>query len=234
MSNIYLSKFSHPLLNDYLMKLGHKICTVNGTSDVYEAISSHADIYMCKLGVDSHSPLIIGDPSTLGSSYPENIKYNAACIGKYFIHNLSYTAPSLIAKAKELNMHLVDLAQGYTKCNMVIVSDAAVITSDAGIAKTLQQCTDIDILLISSGHVTLNGFPYGFLGGASGKVGNKIIFNGNLSIHPDFDKIRSFIESYDLSVKYFPKYPLEDIGSIIEAEGYIYEEARDHTDFYTT
>lgn len=48
--------------------------------------------------------------------------------------------------------------------------------------------------------VILEGQPYGFLGGASGKVGNTIIFNGDITRHSDYEAIREFIESRGLDI----------------------------------
>ena len=73
----------------------------------------------------------------------------------------------------------------------------------------------IDVLLIEKGHVALDGFEYGFLGGASGCIENTVYFNGDLSKHPDFEKICRFIESQNCRVRYFEGEPLADIGSVI-------------------
>ncbi|HHU17320.1 MAG TPA: hypothetical protein GXZ70_03740 [Clostridiales bacterium] len=89
------------------------------------------------------------------------------------------------------------------------------ITSDNGIAAALKSHS-IDTLTISTANVRLKGFPYGFLGGASGRIDDKIIFNGNLSAHPDYLRIKDFIEERGLRVVFFEEYPLEDIGSIIQ------------------
>jgi hypothetical protein len=67
--------------------------------------------------------------------------------------------------------------QGYTKCSLVVVDEKSVITSDMGLAAALQRF-EIDVLLISQGHVALPGLQYGFLGGASGRAGDEILFNG--------------------------------------------------------
>ncbi len=61
----------------------------------------------------------------------------------------------------------------------------------------------------------LPGYDTGFIGGTSGRVGDEIIFNGDLSAHPDCQAIRQFIEERGLKVRYFSGYPLRDIGSII-------------------
>ena len=113
-----------------------------------------------------------------------------------------------------MGLEIIKCRQGYVKCNVVILDDTHIITEDIGIAKSLEE-TEIDCLLIESGYVKLKGFSYGFIGGASGKLGETIIFNGDLSSHPDFEKIKTFIESLGLRLWYTKSYPLEDIGSII-------------------
>ena len=115
----------------------------------------------------------------------------------------------------ELELELINVKQGYTKCNCVVVDGHSIITSDQGIIGTLKKYPDIDVLPICQGFVSLDGFEYGFLGGASGRVGDEIIFNGDLSAHPDYDSIGRFIASRHLQLKFFPEYPLTDVGSIL-------------------
>lgn len=181
-------------------------------SDVtYKPVSSHPDIYMCSMGPEK--PVYFGCPEKIGSKYPGNIIYNAACTGKFFIHNTKHTDPELLDQIPE-TVEIISVQQGYTKCNTLIVNENSIITSDAGIHKS---CYDkLDLLLIEKGHIKLQGFDYGFIGGASGRIGDTIIFNGDVSQHPDYEKIAAFIEDRDLKIKYFTEYPLEDIGSIIE------------------
>lgn len=227
MSTIYLSETANPLLIEYLRELGHKIMIIEMTDITYRPVSSHPDIYMCSMGPGR--PVYFGCPDKIGSKYPDNIIYNAACTGKYFIHNTKYTEPELLAftnknyfaeisgsysgKTHE-SLEIIDVPQGYTKCNTLIVDENSIITSDVGIYNSCY--SKLDILLIKTGHIILQNFNYGFIGGASGRIGDTIIFNGNLEQHPDYEKITAFIESRNFKIKYFTEYPLEDIGSIIE------------------
>ena len=212
MSKIYLSESANPILVEYLKSIGHEISFVFQGPHTYSPVNSHPDIYLCKLGFRR---IFYGNPDLLGFDYPENVKYNAVCLGKYFIHNLDYTSPELLDEARHSGKICVDVPQGYTKCNMAVVHDEAAITADQGIANALKE-TDIDLLLVSQGHVLLKGFPYGFLGGASGKVDDKMVFHGDLSAHPDFGKIKDFVEKHKCKLVYFEEFELEDIGSIIE------------------
>ena len=64
-------------------------------------------------------------------------------------------------------------------------------------------------------HVVLPGFSYGFIGGASGRTGSEIVFNGDITMHPDCGKMLGFIRERGLTVKWFSGYPLTDIGTIL-------------------
>lgn len=212
MSIIYISENANKLLKEYLIETGHVLKEVKKTTEVYEWVADHPDIYMCKIGDQ-----LISSEGDLGYNYPENIKYNAACVGDYFIHNTKYTAPKLLQAAQEKKMTIVPVNQGYTKCNIVVVNERSIITSDEGIAEALKPY-DLDVLLISKGHIKLAGFPYGFLGGTSGRVGDTMVFHGDLSEHPDYIEISNFIFDRGLRLQYFDQFELEDIGSMIEVE----------------
>ena len=217
MSTIYLSETANPLLIEYLKQQGHIISIIEMSDITYPPVSSHPDIYMCSMGPGI--PVYFGCSEKIGSKYPENIIYNAACTGRFFIHNLKHTDAELLAFANKMinsfiRLEFIDVPQGYTKCNTLIVDENSIITSDIGIYNLCYG--KLDVLLIEKGHIKLQGFDYGFIGGASGRVGSAIIFNGDVTLHPDYEKIAAFIEDRDLKIKYFTEYPLEDIGSIIQ------------------
>jgi hypothetical protein len=231
MNRVCLSEKTNIMLKDYLRSRGYEIIEVRKTEAVYDAVSCHTDIYLCKIGdglivSQEQYPLIKDDllrcrvtysvgVSPLGRRYPADIKYNAAQLGGYLIHLTNQTDPVILDKAKETGLKPIHVKQGYTKCNLVIVDENAVISSDEGMSAVLNRY-GIEVLLITQGHVKLSGFPYGFLGGASGRVGSELLFNGNLSVHPDFEKIKEFIGKRGLKTVWFEDYPLEDVGSLIQ------------------
>lgn len=204
---IYISENANIQLIEYLQN-ADKIHIVSKTDLVYPQIASHPDIYMCRMGDE----IIHARDEELGYNYPKDIAFNAVCTGRYFIHNTKYTAKRLLDTAKSKNMHIIHVNQGYTKCNTAVVDSCSIITSDKGIYNRTSPY--LNVLLIQQGHIILKGFDYGFIGGTCGRIGNEIIFNGDISAHPDYNKITSFIQSRGLNIKYFD-YPLEDIGSII-------------------
>jgi hypothetical protein len=230
MKKAIISETANNQLIEYIHSLGLEIKRVpnyNGT-----LIGTHADLYYCQLSInytnagiqqnhnsDNHlicSNIFAGDKNLVGKTYPEDCIYNAACTGKHFIHNTKITNPLLLNTAQKLNINVINVNQGYAKCNCVVVDEHSIITSDSGIAR---KCKGVlDCLLISPGNVLLKGFRYGFLGGSSGRIEDEIIFNGDIYSHPDHISIINFIEHRHLHVSYIPDYPLTDIGSILFTE----------------
>ncbi len=172
---------------------------------------------------------IVFDMGHIGYDYPDNVPYNAVSTDKYFIHNTELTSPLLLDRVRDAGLDIINVKQGYTKCSCVAVGDRAIITADPGIVRTIRAYNEmleeddpenakfetIACLQIRKGYVELPGHEYGFLGGASGQVEDKIYFNGDLSEHPDFDIIYTFIQDRGLEPVWYEGLPLRDIGSVI-------------------
>ena len=234
MNCVFISHKAGPELSGFLRELGKTLIEIKETGCVYREIADHPDIYVCLVNdslitspeqyeniasqianVPDRPRLILGS-KPLGIKYPGSAIYNAVQVGRFLIHNTGFTDDSVLEAAGISGLKLINVAQGYTNCSIAVVDERSIITSDLGIASAIRRChPEIDVLTVSPGHVRLEGFEYGFLGGTSGRIGNYVIFNGNLEEHPDFFKIREFIESRSLKLKYFREYPLTDIGSII-------------------
>jgi hypothetical protein len=106
------------------------------------------------------------------------------------------------------------------------VDDNSFIVSDDAIAKPLE-ANGAKVLKISNGSIKLKGFKTGFIGGTAGHIyvnndemtdQRTIVFNGDLSVHPDFAAITEFIKSRNILPVWFEDYALEDIGSILSVE----------------
>lgn len=223
---IILAKTAAPGLAAYLEDLGYEVEPFGPIDNVQEPLRYHPDMVFCRL---NRNTVFRGDQTRLSPNYPGDIIYNACSTGKFFIHNLKYTAPDLLAAADRLGLIKVNVSQGYSKCSICVVSENAVITYDRGIARTAQ-AAGIDVLEIEPGYVELPGYNTGFIGGAGGLVqgpGTKIgpavsrtphpilVFNGDLSAHPDHRAIVDFAEEKGVEVKFFADWKLTDIGSII-------------------
>ena len=158
MNKIYISKDANVRLKEYLETLGYSLEFVTSDGIVDKAISSHPDTFLCKMGVETNSPIFFAAAEDLGKDYPADVSFNAACTGKYFIHNLSLTNEKLLLAAKEMGMVLIDVHQGYTKCSTVIVDETSIITYDEGIIKACSQYPDISVLRVAPGFVRAPGF----------------------------------------------------------------------------
>lgn len=214
MSKIYISELASPQLTEYLKNQGHNIILTRSLENVAPAISWHPDIIHCHLaaGIVFH-----GNPDKPGPDYPADVIYNACSTGKYFIHNLKYTAPELLEAAENMDLKMIHVPQGYARCSICVVDEDSIITYDRGIAAACAlRAPALNVLLVSPGHIELPGYAAGFIGGTGGRVGSAILFNGDLSAHPDFENIKEFIESRGLECVWFTDIPLTDIGSVIE------------------
>ena len=74
----------------------------------------------------------------------------------------------------------------------------------------------IDVLKISAGHIMLDGYDYGFIGGCCGKISSgAIAFCGDLKTHPDSDNICGFLGNYGIKAVSLGSGQLYDTGGIL-------------------
>ena len=203
-------------------------------------IATHPDIYMCQLGLWNEAGLFFGDPEKLAVAYPQDIIYNAVCTRNYVVHLMEQTDPELRdaimmwhgslqrqpGEGDHREIKVLGVRQGYTRCMCLPVDDNSFIVSDEAIAKPLEN-QGASVLRISRGSIKLQGFDTGFIGGTAGNIyvsndevtdQRAIVFNGDLTVHPDFKAITEFIRSRNILPIWFEDYALEDIGSIIAVE----------------
>lgn len=151
----------------------------------------------------------------LSAAYPYDAELNAALIGKTAVHNFSVTSPDLKAKLLKNGYRLLSVKQGYAACNIAIVDDRSVITSDEGIAQALH-AEGIDVLRITPGYIALEGYGYGFIGGACGKLSKDCLaFTGKLDSHPDSEKIMNFLSEKQVCPIFLSDLPVFDAGGIV-------------------
>lgn len=228
MNIIFLSELADKAFIDYMNTKGTVILVPK--DDRFDSrIACHPDLIISiidnTLVIDENAPIEIfkqiealGVPYVMGNvrlsaAYPQDIAYNAVITRHFLIHNLDYTYPLLSMHSTYTNKKLINVKQGYTKCSTVVVNDNTIITSDEGIYKATKD--DMNVLLIQPGQVCLEGYNFGFLGGASASFDDMVVFHGDLSRHPDFLKIVAFIEAAHKKLYYFKEFPLTDIGSIL-------------------
>ncbi len=214
-----------------LKELGIECLTLNQNSLLDDEINNHADIQafnfgngkvllnrkaigefeLKKIGIEA-----VFYNSQISSPYPNDIPLNVAYTGRYIICNSSYTAKDILRFANVNNIEILKTKQGYSRCNLCIVNDNAVITEDKGLAHLLKKY-QFDVLVISSGDIHLSDTHYGFLGGASCKIShNEMYFSGDLNQHKDYENIVNFLNQYNVKPIYNKYRQLTDFGGIIQ------------------
>lgn len=148
------------------------------------------------------------------TAYPHDVRLNCVLMENKLIANTRTVSTDITEAANKEGLRLIHVNQGYTKCSVAAVSENALITADTSIERAARQ-HGIDVLKISEGHVELEGYNMGFIGGASGLYRDKLLFCGQLSAHPDFEKITDFCEKHGKTPVSLSDTPLYDYGTII-------------------
>lgn len=201
--------------------------TATNDTDIY--ISKHADISIIHLGYNNfvcepdsydyyaeklhNSNICTG--KRLYNKYPGDIAYNAAIFGKAIVCKESAIDDKILLFAENNNYNIINTAQGYSKCNICIIDENAIITSDINICKAAGNF-GVDVLLVDDNAVLLNGYNHGFFGGASGKISkDKLAVNGDIKFHKNADEIIQFAKKYDVEIISLCNDYISDIGSIL-------------------
>ena len=217
-----------------LINEGFELIQVSSNPNLDIPISSHPDIFVFKYKntlicepntgnmLEKHLfdleekrfNFILGDIFSTATKYPNDCTYNFAVCGKHLIGNIKCADKGIKDLANYEALILIDTKQGYAKCNICVVNDNAIITEDKGIARTCKNF-GIDVLLLETNSVKLNGYQNGFIGGASGNYNNKLYFCGNIEKHPEYKKIYEFCKMHSTVPVSLSDEDLYDYGSII-------------------
>lgn len=216
---------------DELTKEGYEIIHTDTVSVFHAPEQKHADMQCLRIGqkyfilnecerlnhtLQSLNPTVISQKA--GKSYPQNIPLNCLYLNNVLYGKLFAVADEVKEYCSRNNIKMVNVNQGYARCSTLVISENAVITADNSIQKALES-NGAEVLKISEGHIALEGFNYGFIGGASGRIGNKIIFFGNIQNHPDYYIIKAFIYEHNKDIQTIcSQMPLTDIGGIVTKE----------------
>lgn len=184
-------------------------------------INSHADIqlihikdniFVCEPSIKVDFDVIFGQ-TELFSVYPNNIAYNGLLIGNNFFHKLDKTDPEILKNLENVSLH--NVKQGFARCSTLVLSEKYAITADKGMFDALTSAK-IETLLIENGHIDLEGYDYGFIGGSGFKIDAKTVcFTGKLDHHPSFLSIVEFITNIDMQIDYLTDDKIFDVGSIL-------------------
>lgn len=216
-----------------LERLGVKLLRITAHRALYGAVCSHPDMLLYHIGGNLivHAPgtdsgllgalrycgfsLLQGEKALTGT-YPGDIAYNVARVGKYYFHNLRYTDPVIVDNMDRLGVEPVHIEQGYAKCSILPVDKRSIVTTDAGIAKAAEK-KGLDVLMLECGNsIRLNGLNYGFIGGACVMISDRhCAVNGSLQKLDDSERFISFLSEKQINVIELSDYDVTDIGSII-------------------
>ena len=223
------------ILVEKLNNLGLKTLFVPDNPNVDKRVSGHVDLSVLHLGKEKIALAeylkgsgfaiklrelgmdIVFSDFKQSKTYPSDSALNICICGKNLIYNPK-TAENIIVDylTSWAGFNKLKVKQGYTKCSVCVVDENAIITADETIHRAAGEA-DIDSLKISPGFIDLDGFEYGFIGGASFKINKSTLaFTGHLDKHPDRDKIIEFACLHNVDIVYITDNPAFDIGSVIQ------------------
>lgn len=146
-----------------------------------------------------------------GKKYPEDSSLCACVTGKRLIHNLHCTDPAILDIFQGEKIHV---RQSYTRCSCCVVDADSLISSDCGIEKAAYR-HNMEFLKVNAGGIVLDGFDYGFIGGASIVLDDTVLFTGILSDEQDMRCVESFVRDRGKQVVYLSHGCAFDIGGAI-------------------
>lgn len=238
MKKIIIDERMRQIEKEKLKELGYEeIIEIRQSDKVYQEISSHVDIFVCKTEkniiiepsqfnnikdkLQSDMKKIIQGNEKIKEKYPYDIKYNVCTIGKKALHNFKYTDSKLKGELIKQGYELIDTTQGYTNCSIAVIDDNSAIVTDKGLFKILQK-HNIDVLYLEyePNIKLLNAREYskqrGFIGGAISRIEDKIIIFGDLDKIDANGKIKEFINQKGLQIIDFKGIDVIDYGGLVE------------------
>ncbi len=211
---------------------GFEVITMPAYNRLQAGVSSHPDMltffygnrYICtkeyyymaretfeRINSYGYSPIFTDEIPC--ENYPDDILFNAVAFGDKLFCLEKGASKTLINFANTNGLKIINTNQGYTKCSVCKVSGNAMITADKGISD-LAKANGIDVLTIREGHVLLDGYNYGFIGGANGVYEDKVYFCGDVTKHPDGEEIIAFCEKHKKTVISLSDETLFDVGTL--------------------
>lgn len=147
----------------------------------------------------------------LGRDYPADVLLCICATGAYTIYAPKTAYPGAVAAAAGIP---ILVRQGYARCAVSVVNEHSIITADASVSRAAKKA-GMDVLDITPGHVVLDGYDTGFIGGASFLIDDKMLFTGTLDKHPDKERIAAFLAKHGKTPVYLTDAPVFDIGGAI-------------------
>lgn len=213
---------------DFLSQLGYECVPVIVSDRVSAPISAHSDVLYRK--IDSNT-IIVSACQRANFACLEASDYNVIVCDKLsagyktesflnFIINDNFIIknPNTALKLDDKytnDKKIINIKQGYTSCSVIQVTEQAYITDDDNIYNVLSD-NNLACLKIKKGDIELNGYDYGFIGGASVKLDeNNILFFGDISDATDKNNVIDFLNNYRINAVFINGKKLKDIGSAL-------------------
>lgn len=217
-----------------LEEIGYNVVKVRAFGLLDAPVSSHPDMLFSIVGTDfiisrkyyefekktidfiiqsGNVNLVVSD-CVQRSPYPHDIAYNVLVIHNCVIGNLKYISRDVLKSAEFFGYKCINVKQGYAACSAAKVSSNAIITADISVAEAAE-AAGCDVLVILPGFIKIDGYGYGFIGGASGLIDGKLCFCGEIQRHPDYKKIHDFCGKYGVEIISLSNEDLYDCGGII-------------------
>jgi len=133
----------------------------------------------------------------VGENYPNSAHYNAVVNSNFLIHNLQITDSEIINSCQDKK--LINVRQGYVRCNLISLPDGSFICSDMGIYKELKK-QNIEVLFVNPNGIELPDFPNGFIGGTMGFNNGKLFILGSLKYFSEGEKIEHFLDKKSIEI----------------------------------
>ena len=219
---------------DSLRSLGFSVLRLPCDSRLATPVRSHADMLMLPVGkvvftsseylsvaedifkaLESLGYEIVTCNAEIRSDYPHDVAFDALVLKNAIIARLDSLPNEIKTYAAAMGIAMLDSKQGYAKCSAVSVGESAIITADKNIARAAE-AAGAGVLLISAAPeaIRLDGYDYGFIGGASGVLEDTVYFTGDISSHPDAERIAEFCNAHEKKIISLSSEPLNDVGGI--------------------
>lgn len=142
--------------------------------------------------------------------YPKDIYLNALRVNNIVFGRTDHLSEIILEDTRRS----VFIRQGYSRCSACVIDNGSLITADRAVASAVSEY-GVTVTLITGGSIRLEGYDYGFIGGASGVIGNSVAFFGNVSAHPDGEKIKAAVLSRGKDIISLDDDVLTDYGGLM-------------------
>lgn len=221
-----------------LLSFGFNLIPTDKVSSLYEAVDGHPDLQFFRIEnkiiaqKDLREKQIellsnLGTSITLGNStlslpYPGNIPYNALLTPDLLMHRLDATDPVILSEIQELKkskeISLVNVKQGYSRCSCAYVGNNSYVTEDIVMAEKLTSLKK-QVFYQKHSNVYLEGFDFGFIGGALSLISIQgeelVLISGSLDSYFYGKELKAFLAQRNIRYECIGEGKLMDRGTII-------------------